>query len=125
MNAPPEAHVTPNPDTVVARAAVAWAVAGTEVVVRVPATGATHVLDPTAALLWQCLDGDSPLQQIFADLAAAFGVAPDVVAADCRPAVASWLQAGIVVASRPPAATPAPAAPHVRGWRRLVDPPNS
>jgi hypothetical protein len=127
----------PDSTTVVARADVAWSPAGTEVVVRVPATDAMHVLDPTAALLWQCLDGESPLQLVFSDLADAFGVSPDVIAADSLPAVISWVHAGIAVvpattatatATAAPSPSAAPAArqePSPRTWRRLVDPPNT
>jgi hypothetical protein len=112
----------PGPTTVVSRAEVAWVPVGAEVVVRVPATGALHVLDPAGALLWQCLDGESSLQLVFADLADAFQVAPEVIAADCLPAVRSWLQAGIAVVS---SARPAQRPPVLQTWRRLVDPPNT
>ena len=37
-------------DSVVGHGVVQWALAETEVVVRVPAVAATHVLDPTSAV---------------------------------------------------------------------------
>ena len=121
-------------DSVVGHGVVQWAVAGAEVVVRVPAVAATHVLDPTSAVLWQCLDGVSPLGVVFDDIAEAFGVSPQQVAADCLPVIGSWLHASIAsiasiadhaadgaAASWPPM-VPAPSG---RTWRRLVDPPNT
>lgn len=126
-DAPSAALPMPADTAVVARADVAWAVAGNEAVVRVPATGSTHALDPSAALLWQCLDGTSPLRLVFADLAEAFGADPTLVAADCLPVLASWIDAGIAIEVADPTAAPAPlpAEPVLRTWRRLVDPPNS
>jgi len=120
---------------------VRWALAGAEVVVHAPALGSTHVLDAVASLVWQCLDGESALREVFCDLGDAFGVAPAQVAADCLPVVESWLNAGIVVAASsavlaerraaaplavaPLAAAPESTAPPGRTWRRLVDPPSS
>ena len=115
--------MTTDATSVLARADVGWATVGNEVVVWVPATGATHALDPAAAVLWQCLDGVSRLDAVFADLADAFGVDATVVAADCLPVLRSWLDAGVAVDVR---AQQVPAAPPMlRSWRRLVDPPNS
>ena len=115
-------HAKESLDAVVARREVAWAVAGAEVVVH--AGNATHVLDPTSAVLWQCLDGVSSLQEVFADIADVFALSIDRVAADCMPALESWLAAGIAVdASQPPHT--AGEGEHGRTWRRLVDPPNT
>lgn len=109
--------------------AVRWALAGTEAVVHMPALGATHVLDRSAAMLWQCLDGVSPLEEIFADMAAVFGVDRSVVEHDCLPVVRSWFLAGIVVvpgSAAPIDLRPSPAADSEgRTWRRLVDPPST
>lgn len=109
--------------------AVRWVMAGAEAVVQVPALGATHVLDPAGAVLWQCLDGVSPLSEIFADMADVFGVAPSVVEGDCLPVVRSWFDAGIAVvpgSHAPAAPSPTSAAPAAgRSWRRLVDPPST
>ena len=120
-------------DDVVALGPVHWAAAGAEVVVQLPAVAAAHVLDPAAAVLWQCLDGVSPLRAVFGDMAEAYGVAPSVIAADCLPVVASWLQAGIATVGSPPVAAPPPepvappaaASASGRTWRRLVDPPST
>ena len=97
-----------------------------------PALAATHVLDPMSAVLWQCLDGISPLTVVFDDIATAFGVSPQQVAADCLPVVDSWLLAAIatdaaLAAPQPFVDVPVASAPPTSGrtWRRLVDPPNS
>ncbi|MDO8362942.1 MAG: PqqD family protein [Actinomycetota bacterium] len=114
-----------------------WALAGAEAVVHVPAFAATHVLDATATVLWQCLDGESPLQLVFADIAAAFDVPLQRVASDCLPVLGTWLQAGLAVQvpAAPPMVTPTPVPTLTpvpkppsgsgRAWRRLVDPPNT
>lgn len=48
----------------------AWVELDGEVVVLEESTGALHVLNPTAAVLWQCFDGHSTLREIADDLAA-------------------------------------------------------
>lgn len=118
----------PSRASVLAHGAVRWALAGTEAVVQMPALAATHLLDPAATVLWQCLDGTSPLGEIFADMAEVFGVQPAVVERDCLPVVRSWFQAGIVVvpgSNAPPAERPAAVTDGGRTWRRLVDPPST
>ncbi|MDP2292811.1 MAG: PqqD family protein [Actinomycetota bacterium] len=111
--------------TVLAHGEVQWAAAGAEVVVAQPAHAVAHVLDPASAVLWQCLDGASPLTEVIADIAEAFGVTAEQVAADCVPVLRSWLAAGIVhegPADDQRATSPAPLE---RAWRRLVDPPDT
>ena len=126
---------TPTLESVIAPGAVRWAAAGTELVVQMPSVVGTHVLDPAAAVLWQCLDGISPLRVVFDDMADAYGVAPSVIAADCLPVIGSWLSAGIVtersstpvridVAGRD-AHAPTQEGGGGRTWRRLVDPPST
>lgn len=113
--------------TVLVHGEVEWTAAGAEVVVALPAVAVAHVLDPIGAVLWQCLDGASTLSAVFADIADAFSVTPDQVAADCMPVLQSWLAAGIVQAARAGDHLPAvpSAAPLERTWRRLVDPPDT
>jgi len=109
--------------TVVGRADVAWALVGDRLVVH--AAGSAHVLDPTAAVLWQCLDGVSSLRDVFADIADAFAIPLDQVAADCMPAIESWVATGIAVDTTQPARQLVDDGEHGRTWRRLVDPPNT
>ena len=99
---------------------VAWVQVDGAVVVHRFASNDAFLLDPMASVLWQCLDGESSLADVFADIADVAGVAPDTVAHDCLPVVRSWLTAGIAHDS--PAPTPEPT---IRTWRRLVDPPNA
>ena len=124
-----EAQPTLTLEAVVAHGSVRWALAGAEAVVQVPALAATYVLDPTAAMLWQCLDGVSPLGALFADIAHAFGVPAQQVAADCLPVMGSWLHAHIAVlaGAAAPGGDTFPLDPDSSGrtWRRLVDPPNT
>ena len=112
-----------SPSAVVGRADVAWATAGVEVVVH--AAGSTHVLDRTAAVLWQCLDGESSLQSICADIADAFAAPVDQVAADCMAAIESWLATGIAIDTSQPAGQLDGCSKDGRTWRRLVAPPNT
>jgi len=102
---------------------VAWALAGDQLVVHL--AGATHVLDPTAAVLWQCMDGAGSLHEVFTDIADAFAIPLDQVAADCMPAIGSWLATGIVVDASQLNPHPDDVGEHGRTWRRLVDPPNT
>jgi PqqD family protein of HPr-rel-A system len=44
--------------------------------------GATHLLNPTAAIVWGLLDGETRLDELSADLAEAFGVDVGEVLAD-------------------------------------------
>jgi hypothetical protein len=44
--------------------------------------GATHLLNPTAAIVWRLLDGETRLDELSADLAEAFGVGVGEVLAD-------------------------------------------
>lgn len=118
----------PTAATVLQHGAVRWALAGGEAVVHVPALSATHVLDPTAAMLWQCLDGVSTMGEIFGDMAEVFGVTPDVIERDCLPVVRSWFQAGIAVvpgSTAPSIELPVTGTNAGRTWRRLVDPPST
>jgi len=64
---------------------------GDEVVVYRVADAASLVLNSTAGLLWQCLDGASPLADIVDDIARAFGADRADVERDCVPMVGIWL----------------------------------
>jgi hypothetical protein len=85
---PPEVNsaVVLGPATGVASVAI-----GDEVVIYRVVPPDSFVLNPTAGLLWQCLDGQSRLDEILDDLAAAFGVDRAEVEKDCVPIVATWL----------------------------------
>lgn len=72
-------------------AGVASVTLGDEVVVYRVAPPDSFVLNATAGLLWQCFDGTSPLGDILADLADAFGVDRADVEKDCLPIVSTWL----------------------------------
>ena len=48
-----------------------------EAVLFDPDTGSMFVLNPTAALLWQCLDGTASLGELAGDVEVAFGVTRD------------------------------------------------
>lgn len=55
-----------------------------------------HAFNATASLLWRCLDGESPLDEIIADLADVFDADPEAVAADVLNAAGGWRNRGLV-----------------------------
>ncbi len=64
---------------------------GDEIVVYRTAPPDSFVLNATAGLLWQCLDGVSSLTDIVDDMAEAFGANRAAVEDDCLPVVSTWL----------------------------------
>jgi hypothetical protein len=77
-------------------AGVAWVSIGDEVVVYRVADAASLVLNPTAGLLWQCLDSTSRLADILDDLADAFRTDRGEVEQDCVPVLSTWLAEKLV-----------------------------
>lgn len=69
---------------------------GDEVVIYRVAGAASLVLSNTAGLLWQCLDGTSPLADILDDLAEAFRAERMAVERDCLPVLRRWLAENLV-----------------------------
>lgn len=67
-----------------------------ETVVYDEESGALHLLDPIATVVWGCLDGKTTLAQTGADLATAFGAAPDAVAGDVVELVARLGRLGLL-----------------------------
>jgi hypothetical protein len=63
--------------------------------------GDLHLLDPVAAVVWQCLDGEATAAEIADDLAPVFGGAPDAVRRDVEAAVASFAAAGLLDGAAP------------------------
>lgn len=55
-----------------------------------------HAFNRTASLLWQCLDGESPLAEIIEDLADAFGAPLGAVTGDVLDAAGGWRNRGLV-----------------------------
>lgn len=54
-------------------------------------TDTSFVLNPTSAIAWRCLDGESQVGEILADIADAFGVSTEQVEHDFLPILAAWL----------------------------------
>ena len=67
-----------------------------EVVIYSSSARTSLVLDATAHLLWQCLDGTSSLHEIFIDIADAYGVADTQITDDFLPVAGRWLAAEVV-----------------------------
>ena len=105
-------------DSVVIPDGVAWAQVGDELVVHRPGALRAHVLDPIASVIWQCLDGESVLADVMADIADVVELPIAVVTADCLPVVESWIEFGI---ARIAPADDLPARRH----RHLQPPPNA
>ena len=80
-----------------------------------------HVLNATATLVWQCLDGVSTIEEICVDLAEGLGVPYDQVLADTLAVVDNMLAEGLardVSQPLPPAADTEP------DTGPIVEPPN-
>lgn len=67
-------------------------------------TGELHQLNPTASIVWQCLDGRSSLEEIASDIAEVAGADPEMVLSDIV-ALATDLDSRSVLAG---SAEPAP-----------------
>lgn len=55
-----------------------------------------HAFNPTASLLWRCLDGASTLREIVEDLADAFAVPVETVETDVVDSAGGWRNRGLV-----------------------------
>src|SRR5437660_11145906 len=75
---------------------VAWVAIGDEIVLYRASDAASLVLNSTAGLLWQCLDGTSRLADIVDDLAQTFGANRIEVEKDWVPMVSTWLSENLV-----------------------------
>ncbi len=104
-------------DSVVIPDGVAWAQIGDELVVHRPGGPRAHVLDRIASVIWQCLDGESVLADVFTDIAEVVELPVAVVTADCLPVVESWIE--FEIARVAPADDMPP-----RRHRHLQPPPN-
>jgi hypothetical protein len=78
------------------RAGVVWVAIKDEVVVYRVADAASLVLNSTAGLLWQCLDGASRFTEILDDLADVFGVERVEVEKECVAVASTWLAEHLV-----------------------------
>ena len=82
-----------------------------ETVLYDESTGGTHLLNPTASVLWQCFDGDASLDELAADVADAYGIDPAAAADDVRAVARSLGELGVLAGVRgtrvePPADQP-------------------
>ena len=77
-----------------------------EVVLYDEDTGHTHLLNPTAGVLWQCFDGEATLDELAADVAEAYGIDPEVAADDVRSIATSLGELGVLSGVRGATAEP-------------------
>ncbi len=112
----PDAVPTPSPG-------VQTVAIGDETVLVDEHTGHAEVVNHTASIVWQCLDGRSSLGEIATDLADVFGVDQKVVLADVLSLVTSLAMLHYLVddTSEPEGATEVP----VRTPDFLGVPPNA
>lgn len=73
----------------------AWSVGGEAVLVN-SRSGSVHALNPIAALVWQCFDGQATLGEIVADLAEGFCESVDVVRSDVLTMARAAAKAGLL-----------------------------
>jgi PqqD family protein of HPr-rel-A system len=86
-----------------------------EIVLYDEDTGHTHLLNPTAGVLWQCFDGDATLDELAADVADAYGIDPDAAATDVQAATRSMGELGVIDGVRGTALPPPPAPDEDQG----------
>ena len=65
-------------------------------------TQVVHVLNPTAALVWELCDGETSEERLIAEIADITGAPADVVAADVHAYVETLTEAGLVRRDEPP-----------------------
>ena len=73
-------------------------------------TGRIHVLNSTAALVWECFDGDVTLDELAADLAEAFHAPLEAVRADAVEMTRELGRLGLLAGVSPPVAEASPMA---------------
>jgi Coenzyme PQQ synthesis protein D (PqqD) len=93
-------------------------VAGTSIVTSL--AGALHVLNPTATLLWQCIDGVSTIEEICTDLADVLAVPYERVLADASAVIDDFRAKGLLLDASAPPAEPDP----VPESGAIFEPPN-
>jgi PqqD family protein of HPr-rel-A system len=62
---------------------------------------ATHLLNPTATAVWSCLDGETTVDQLIDDVAAAFGVPREEVRTDILTLLRDLGRAGLLEGGSP------------------------
>lgn len=73
-----------------------WRRVGDEVVVIRGDGLSTHVLNRTAALIWEMSDGEHSIEEMAEKLAINFNVSPEVARADIEEVDNKFIQAGIM-----------------------------
>ena len=79
-----------------------------------------HLLNATATLLWQCLDGESTIEEICRDLADGLGVPYEQVLSDTVAVVKNLLDEGLVFNID----SPPPPNDEANDSGPIVEPPN-
>ena len=80
---------------------VAWIEVDGEVVLYHEGSKTLHVLNPTATMIWRCLDGSGDLTSIANDLAEIFEADPEAVSADVVSAVREMGRQGLLTGVEP------------------------
>ena len=89
-------------------------------------TATVQILNLTAGVLWECLDGESELGDILADIADVYGIDTDTVEASSLPVITAWLEDGLVWSQASAPEHPSPQQAEVPARRRhLMEPPNA
>lgn len=64
-------------------------------------SGHTHLLNPTATVIWGCLDGETTVDELIADLAVEYGVDAPVIAAEVVELIKRFGEQGLLVGVEP------------------------
>jgi len=68
-----------------------------EAVLYVPSTNSMHILNPTAALIWACIDGTSAIAAVASDISEAFNVDAQRIRDDVTTAVNQFATDGLLI----------------------------
>lgn len=80
---------------------VAWIEVEGEAVLYSESRRTVHVLNPTATMIWRCLDGSVDLRAIANDLAEIFEADPEAVITDVVGAVREMGRQGLIAGVKP------------------------
>lgn len=79
------------------RPQIAWVQLDGEAVLYDEESGDVHVLNPTGAIVWECLDGSITVAEVVGDLEAAYGDTTGTIRRDVMQLVTTLADAGLLV----------------------------
>ena len=93
-----------------------------DVIVYDPVARQTHVLNPTAATIWERCDGERTIDALVAGVAADYQLDTDAIADDISEAIRGFSELGLLEGTDPPEAQAPPPGPPSASAEGLPDP---